>query len=151
MTLQNEQWLSNCPPDFQPQIFRQNVCDIFITFILHKCSLKVFSTLWKNHTLIENWLLNLNRTILFSFLEINICHLNNKFTSSAYRKSTFSGVLTNVASFMYLFPINVVYLTPSYFAASLYAVVIKKVTKKLFIWKIFSNKMDTQIISFIPA
>ena len=123
MTLQNEQWLSNCPPDFQSQIFRQNVYE---TFILHKCNLKVFSTLWKNHNLIENWLLNLNWTILFSILEINICHVNNKFTSSANRKPTFSSVLTNFASFMYLFPINVVYLTPSYFAAHFVRLLLKK-------------------------
>ena len=70
---------------------------------------------------------------IFSFLEINICHGNHSFTTSAYRKPTFSGVLTNFASFMYLFPINLVYLIRSYFATSLYAVVMKKIMKILFI------------------
>ena len=39
----------------------------------------------------NNWL---------SFLEIKIVRENNKFTTSVYRKTTFSGVFTNFGSFI---------------------------------------------------
>ena len=37
---------------------------------------------------------------LLSFLDIKIIRDNNKFTTSVYRKPTFSGVLTNFESFV---------------------------------------------------
>ena len=36
----------------------------------------------------------------FSFLDVKICRENNKFTTSVFRKPTFSGVFTNFDSFM---------------------------------------------------
>ena len=36
----------------------------------------------------------------FSFLDVKICRANNKFTTSVFRKPTFSGVFTNVDSFI---------------------------------------------------
>ena len=36
----------------------------------------------------------------FSFLDIKICRENNKFTTSVFRKPTFSGVFTNFDSFI---------------------------------------------------
>ena len=36
----------------------------------------------------------------FSFLDIKICRVNNKFTTSVFRKPTFSGVFTNFDSFI---------------------------------------------------
>ena len=36
----------------------------------------------------------------FSLFNIKICHENNKFTNSVYRKCTFSGVFKNFASFI---------------------------------------------------
>ena len=36
----------------------------------------------------------------FSFLEVKICRANNKFTTSVFRKPTFSGVFTNFDSFI---------------------------------------------------
>ena len=36
----------------------------------------------------------------FSFLDAKICRANNKFTTSVFRKPTFSGVFTNVDSFI---------------------------------------------------
>ena len=36
----------------------------------------------------------------FSFLNVKICRESNKLTTSVYRKPTFSGVFTNVKSFI---------------------------------------------------
>ena len=36
----------------------------------------------------------------FSFLDVKICRESNKFTTSVFRKPTFSGVFTNFVSFM---------------------------------------------------
>ena len=36
----------------------------------------------------------------FSFLDVKICRENNKFTTSVFRKLTFSGVFTNFDSFI---------------------------------------------------
>ena len=40
------------------------------------------------------------KNINFAFLEVKICRENNKFTTSVFRKPTFSGVFTNFDSFV---------------------------------------------------
>ena len=40
------------------------------------------------------------KTNNFSFLDVKICRANNRFTTSVFRKPTFSGVFTNFDSFI---------------------------------------------------
>ena len=92
-------WLQNCPSEFKPVIYRRYVDDTFLIF----CS--------KNHIeKFRNYLNHQHKNIKFtsetenensiSFLDIKITRDNNKFMTSVYHKPTFSGVFTNIGSFI---------------------------------------------------
>lgn len=95
-----KQWLSNCPPDFQPQIFRQYV-DIFVIFTSQTQHKSFVNYMNKQHANIK-FTFEVEQSNRFSLLDTKICCETNKFTTSVYRKCTFSGVCTNFASFIRL-------------------------------------------------
>ena len=91
-------WLRECPVAYAPIFDKRYVDDIFI--------------LVKSENHVNHLLFNLNSkhpNISFTceiekdrslpFLDINVYRVNNKFETSAHRKSTFSRVYTNYKSF----------------------------------------------------
>ena len=92
-------WLEKCPPEFRPVIYKKHFDGTFLLFHniiqiekfkyyfnLHQANIKFTSEVEMNH-----WL---------CFLDIKISRDNNSFTTSVYRKPTFSGVFTNSVSLM---------------------------------------------------
>ena len=92
-------WLQSFPSESKLVIYRRYVDDTFLLF-RSKHRIKKF----------RNYLNRQHRNIRFtseienensvSFLDIKISRENNKFTTSVYRKPTFSRVLTNFGSFI---------------------------------------------------
>ena len=70
-----KQWLSECPPDFLPKVFKTYVDDIFVMFLCQSIN-------------------------PLPFLDVKITRRNNQLITSVFRKAAFSGVFTNFKSFM---------------------------------------------------
>ena len=81
-----KQWLSDCPQDFCPNIYRRYVDDIFVTLNTKHPNIKFIFEHEHNNS--------------FSFQDVKICLENKKLTTSVYRKPTFRGVFTNSESFI---------------------------------------------------
>ena len=75
-------WLEKCPPKFRPVVYKRYVADTFLLF--RNANIQFITEIEMNNSL--------------SFLDIKIVRENNKFTTSVYRKSTFSCVFTNFGS-----------------------------------------------------
>ena len=93
-----KQWLSDCPQDFCPNIYRRYVDDIFVTFKSYE-QLKKFEYMNTKHANIK-FTFEYEHNNSFSFLDVKICRENNKLIASVYRKRTFSGVFINLKSFI---------------------------------------------------
>ena len=93
-----KQWLSDCPQDFCPNIYRRYVDDIFVTFNSYQQLKKFVEYMNTKHPNIKFTFEHEHNS--FSFLDVKICRENNKLTTSVYRKPTFSGVFTNSKSFI---------------------------------------------------
>ena len=86
--------LEKCPPEFRPVIYKRYVDDTFLLFqninqiekFKYYLNLQHANIKFTSETEMNNSL---------SFLDIKIVRENNKFTTSVYRKPTFSGVFTN--------------------------------------------------------
>ena len=92
-----KKWLSECPVEFLPSVYKRYVDGIFVTFNSYSRLLK-FVDYMNQPT--SNSLLKLKKSNNFSFLDVKICRENNRFTTSVFRKPTFSGVFTNFDSFI---------------------------------------------------
>ena len=110
--------LRNCPSDFKPHYYRRYVDDIFVLFTSPK-HLEAF------HIFLNGRHANLSFTIerekqnRMSFLDIAIIREDKTFTTSVYRKPTFSGVDTHFDSL----PISLVMFTHSLIDAFEFALV----------------------------
>ena len=91
-------WLQNCRSDFKPYYYWRYVDDIFVSFTSPQ-HLEAF------RNFLNGWHANMFFTVesekqnRMSFLDIQIICENKTFTTSVYRKTTFSGVYTHFASF----------------------------------------------------
>ena len=83
-----KQWLSDCPKDFSPNIFRRNVDDIFVTFISPEQLKKFVEYMNTKHPNIK-FPFEHEYNDTFSFLDVKISRENNKLTASVYRKPIF--------------------------------------------------------------
>ena len=92
-------WLQNCPCEFKPVIYRRYVDDIFLLFRSKHHIEKFRNYLNRQHKNIKFTSETENKNSM-SFLDIKITRNNNKFMTSVYRKSSFSGVFTNFVSFI---------------------------------------------------
>ena len=97
---QNEvKWLNDCPSSCKPLYYRRYVDDLFLLFRGPEC-VDIF----------KNYMNSKHSNINFSseseiedsipFLDVFITRINEHFTTSIYRKPTFSGVYTNYDSFL---------------------------------------------------
>ena len=92
-------WLNACPVEFKPRFYRRYVDDIFVLFSEPR-----------HVDLFQNFMNNKHRNIHFTyeqetadsfpFLDVKVTRENAKFTTSVYRKPTFSGVYSNFSSFI---------------------------------------------------
>ena len=92
-------WLEHCPVEYRPLYYRRYVDDIFVLFNSAEHLKRFYSYLNSRY-------LNISLTIenekdnRMSFLDVNIIRGKDKFTTSVYRKPTFSGVYTHFDSFL---------------------------------------------------
>ena len=94
-----EKWLSDCPEQFKPKYFRRYVDDIFLLFHNRDQVKKFLMYMNTRHKNIKfTYEEEQNNTL--AFLDIKITRSPKGFTTSVYRKKTFSGVYLNFGSFL---------------------------------------------------
>ena len=95
-----ESWLYNCPSSFKPLMYRRYVDD----FLLFKSPDHVplfLSYLNRQHPNISfSSRSELEKDGKLPFLDVEITRSNGRFSTSVYRKPTFSGLFTNFHSFV---------------------------------------------------
>ena len=95
-----KQWLSQCPKEFLPTVYKRYVDDIFVTFET-QVQLKNFVDYMNSRHPNIKFTFELEQNDTFSFLDIKISRdQSNSFSTSVFRKPTFSGVFTNFSSYM---------------------------------------------------
>ena len=93
-----EKWLSNCPEDFKPLFYRRYVDDTFLIFNSPTHINLFLDYLNSRHPNIEFTCDNENDSMI-PFLDMNIKRKDKKFSTSIYRKPTFTGLLSKFTSF----------------------------------------------------
>ena len=93
------EWLSNCPSDFRPVYYRRYVDDIFVLFRQPDHLPKFLNYMNTRHKSMR-FTSELEANGQFSFLDILVTRTNGTFTTSVYRKPTFSGLYTKFDSFI---------------------------------------------------
>ena len=91
-------WLNNCPQGFKPVFYRRYVDDIFLLFksIDH---LKYFQDFLNCCHINMLFSMEIEKENKLSFLDVEVIREQGKFTTTVYRKPTFSGVYSNFESF----------------------------------------------------
>ena len=92
-------WLSNCPADFRPVYYRRYVDDIFVLFQQADHLPRFLEYMNSRHKSMK-FTSELELNNQFSFLDILVTRANGAFTTSVYRKPTFSGLYTKFDSFI---------------------------------------------------
>jgi len=92
-------WLENCPLEFRPKFYKRYVDDIFVLFSSQDEVKKCVNYMNDLHPNIK-FTYDIEKDHTFSFLDVKITRENNHFSTSVYRKPTFSGVYTNFNSFI---------------------------------------------------
>ena len=93
------QWLEKCPKEFKPLYYRRYVDDIFVLFSDANHLPKFLAYMNERHQNITfSTESELNQSL--PFLNVSVSRDNNKFTTSVYRKPTFSGVYSNYCCFL---------------------------------------------------
>ena len=86
-----KKWLSECPVDSWPNVYKIYADDIFVTLNLYSQLLKFVDYMNQQHPKIK-FTFEVEKNNNFSFLDVKICRENNKFTTFVFRKPTFSRV-----------------------------------------------------------
>ena len=94
-------WLKSCPKSFKPVYSERYVDDIFLLFEKPEQVIRFVNYMNKRHKNIK-FSFETEKDNSFSFLDVKICREKDKFTTSVFRKDTFSGVYTNFSSFVAL-------------------------------------------------
>ena len=90
-------WLSNCPSEFKPLVYRRYVDDCFLIF-REKSHVKLFADyLNSQHNNIKFTYELENKGILI-FLDVSISKASNQFSTSVFRKDSFTGLGMNYFS-----------------------------------------------------
>ena len=108
MCYHEQNWLTNCPPEFKPLFYRRYADDTFVIF-RSKHQVELF----------ENYLNNQHHNIKFThetetnnqlnFLDVTVTHLNGSLSTHTYRKPTHTGLGTHYTSFIpHSFKINII-------------------------------------------
>ena len=94
-----KKWLKECPENFLPNVYKRYVDYIFVTFDSYSQLLKLVDYMNHQHSNLK-FTFEVEQNNSFSFLDVKICRENDRFTTSIYRKPTFSGVFTHFDSFI---------------------------------------------------
>ena len=94
-------WIKNYPKSFKPVYYKRYVDDIFVLFEKPEQVSRFVKYMNKRHKNIK-FSFETEKYNSFSFLDVKICREKDKFTTSVFRKDTFSGVYTNFSSFVAL-------------------------------------------------
>ena len=92
-------WLQHCPVEYRPLYYRRYVDDILVLFNSAE-HLKRFYSYLNSHQLNISLTMENEKDNRMSFLDVNILGEKDKFTTSVYRKPTFSGIYTHLDSFL---------------------------------------------------
>ena len=92
-------WLDECPLDFKPVLYRRYVDDVFLLFRCPKHVQLFLNYLNSKHVNIE-FSAEQQTNGSLSFIDINVHNSNGSFSTTVYRKPTFSGVYSHFDSFM---------------------------------------------------
>jgi hypothetical protein len=92
-------WLYNCPSIFKPILYRRHVDDCFLLFRSLDHVPRFLNYLNRQHPNIS-FTYELEKDGKLLFLDVDITRLNGKFSTSVYRKPTFTGLFTNFHSFI---------------------------------------------------
>ena len=96
---EKKNWLNNCPQGFKPVFYRRYVYD---TFILFKSNdyLKCFQDFLNSCHINMSFSMKTEKENKLSFPDVQIISEKSRFTTSIYRKPTFSSVYCNFESFL---------------------------------------------------
>ena len=92
-------WLNNCPQGFKPVFYRRYVDDIFLLFKSNE-HLKYFQDFLNSCHINMSFSMETEKENKLSFLDVEVIREQGKFTTTVYRKPTFSGVYSNFESFL---------------------------------------------------
>ena len=92
-------WLNNCQQGFKPVFYRRYVDDIFILFKSND-HLKSFQSFLNSCHLNMSFSMETEKENKLSFLDVEVIRKQGKFTTTIYRKPTFSGVYSNFETFL---------------------------------------------------
>ena len=93
-------WLDNCPPELKPVVYRRYVDYMFVK---PKDHLLLFAKYMNTRHKNLKFTFDFEQNNSFSFLDVKITRGSNRFSTSVFRKATFSGVFTNFDSFIFEF------------------------------------------------
>ena len=99
MCFHEKEWLENCPKDFKPVFYKRYVDDIFLLFRApeHLKLFKDYMNTCHSHITFTSEEENENKMPFLDFLFIRE---EGRFTSSVYRKPTFTGVYSHFQSLL---------------------------------------------------
>ena len=101
ISFSEKSWLHNCPSSFKPLLYQHYVDDCFLLFRSPDHVPLFLSCLNCQHPNIF-FSSELEKNGKRPFLDIGITRSNGKFSTSVYRKPTFTGLFTNFHSFVSL-------------------------------------------------
>ena len=91
-------WLSECPSQFKPVVYRRYIDDIYVLFKSTEHLKHFVNHINSKHKTIK-FTFKTKDSNNFSFLDVKITLRNKRFVASIFRKATFSGVFTNYDRF----------------------------------------------------
>ena len=99
LSFHEKSWFYNCPSLFKPLLYRRYVGECFLLFrsLDHEPLFLIY--LNRQHHNIS-FTSELEKNGQLPFLDVEITRSNGKFSSSVYRKPTFTGLFTNFHSFI---------------------------------------------------
>ena len=97
MSYYEDKWLSNCPNDFKPILYKRYVDDSFLLFKDESHIAKFQEYLNSQHPNIKFTVERENNGSL-PFLDVNVSRANNSFVTNVFRKKTFTGLGMNFES-----------------------------------------------------
>ena len=101
MSFNEQQWLADCPNSFKPVLYRRYEDDTFLLF-----NDKAHSSLFLNYVNSKHpnikFTMETESSNSLSFLDVKVSCNNNKFTTSVFRKPTFSGLGTSFFLVLFL-------------------------------------------------
>ena len=99
LSYHEKNWLNSCPQGFKPVFYRCYVDDIFVLFKSND-HLKYFQEFLNFCHINMSFSMGTEKQNKFSFLDVEVIREQGKFSTTIYRKPTFSGVYSNFESFL---------------------------------------------------